>query len=742
MKKELFNFLLLILLGFSCSSIAQNQTNKWYFGINAGLDFNFSPPIPIVGSNMIAFEGCASIADAAGNLLFYSDGLTVWDQTNSIMAGGTGLLGGSSSAQSCIIIKQPGNSNIYFIFTSDNIGLSNNGVNYSTVDMNLAAGLGSVTVLNTPLYAPSRECLTSVRHCNGVDIWVLSIEALTGNIRAYLVTNSGVNTSPIISLGVVSAITSATSGAEGCMKVSPNGKKVGLALYGGGCEIYDFDSSTGLASNPLNLPVIGSLCYGCEFSPDGTKFYGVTFNFGELYQWDLCASSNSAIIASQFTISTTIGSGTSLQLAPDGKIYLSDAATSSSLDVINNPNVAGVGCNYVPAAQSIGSGITGYGLPNFMSSYFLPAPSLTFTTFTYTNSPTVCYTSSFTASPNPTISCAASGYSFTNISWIFGDVASGSANTSTLVNPTHTYPMSGSYTVKQIFHYACGSDTLTQQVLINGTLSNTITAAAGAMCNGTASASIMVSGGSGSYTYLWDNGSILPFATNLLVGIHTVTVVDAVDPCPITQTFQITSPPTLTLNIIASSPTACAGANITFTANASGGTAGYTYTWTGGSNTQTQVVSQVLGGLYTYTVNSTDVNNCLVSNTVLINFQAIPALAVVPSPSVCPLQTASLSAFGATNYTWLPAGSIGNTFIVNPISTSVYTVIGSINGCVGPIVTTTINVKPVPVPTLSSNSPACGTQTLNLFVEATLTSGTDQMPIIRTCKTQLLEMCL
>jgi hypothetical protein len=71
-----------ILLTFFLFSTAysQHQNNNWYYGRNAGLNFNTSPPSPIY-SNLVSTEGTAAISDPLGNLLFYTDGLTVWGRT-------------------------------------------------------------------------------------------------------------------------------------------------------------------------------------------------------------------------------------------------------------------------------------------------------------------------------------------------------------------------------------------------------------------------------------------------------------------------------------------------------------------------------------------------------------------------------------------------------------------------------------------------------------------------------------
>ena len=106
MKKLLtFIFILNSLIIF-----AQGEANIWYFGENAGLDFNSGSPIPLTNGQLNTFEGCSSFSDSSGNLLFYSDGTTVWTKDHTIMLGGTGLKGDPSSTQSAMIIPKPGNT--------------------------------------------------------------------------------------------------------------------------------------------------------------------------------------------------------------------------------------------------------------------------------------------------------------------------------------------------------------------------------------------------------------------------------------------------------------------------------------------------------------------------------------------------------------------------------------------------------------------------------------------------------
>src|SRR5436190_8691 len=116
MKKNVFLIIILTLI-VSVQLNGQNEHRFWFFGNKAGLDFITSPPATLTTGSINTVEGCATISDAAGNLLFYTDGITIWDQAHNIMGNGTGLTGNTSSSQSAIIVKQPGNTNLFYVFS-------------------------------------------------------------------------------------------------------------------------------------------------------------------------------------------------------------------------------------------------------------------------------------------------------------------------------------------------------------------------------------------------------------------------------------------------------------------------------------------------------------------------------------------------------------------------------------------------------------------------------------------------
>ena len=354
---------------------SQNETNNWYFGYNAGLSFSTSPPSVLLNSSMYAPEGCASISDASGNLLFYSNGIEVWNASHATMANGTGLLGNNSTTQAALIVKQPKSAHLYYLFTLDQIGWPN-GLRYSIIDMNLAAGMGSVTVKNSMLHTPSCEKMAAARHCNGEDVWIITHDLYSAQFRVFLLSSTGIATNPVIS--TIGASITNTLLSYGQLKVSPNSRKIGLTTGGndminfvGTFEVYDFDNTNGIISNSLVLGVTDR-GYGCEFSPDGSKFYGGNMNNPSITQWNLCAGSNSAILNSMYSVSTgsiyAYVSPTGMQLAKDGKIYFNYGGFSQ-LGAINNPNNAGAAMNLTLNAISVAPKQIKMGFPNKWGSH-------------------------------------------------------------------------------------------------------------------------------------------------------------------------------------------------------------------------------------------------------------------------------------------------------------------------------------------------------------------------------------
>jgi hypothetical protein len=446
----LVKIILLILFTTQLHSQIPGPTTNWYFGSNAGITFNSGTPVALTNGALLTAEGVATISDNSGNLLFYTDGVTVYNRNHLVMTNGTGLFGDVSSTQSAIIVQKPGSTNIYYIFTSDN-DVGPNGICYSTVDMNLSGGLGAITIKNTSLYTPSCEKLCAVRHCNNTDIWIISHDWNTNVFRAWSINSSMVgNVQSWSSAGIVPS--GITGSAYGQLKASSDGKKLAACYYGltgsgaNTLQIYDFNNLTGVVTNAQTLATDQGL-YGCEFSPNNKVLYAGT-NGGLLLQFNLCATP-----IPRYTVSNAGAFIGSLQIGPDGKIYV--ARGSTSLSVINNPNVVGVGCGYSNLSVSLAGRLGRFGLPNFASYYTPPQ-------FVLPNPVVNCNTASFTA---PTASIGCSNSTVYTYLWNFGD-----GNTSIIQNPSHTYLSPGTYIVTLQIIGTCSTVTLTKSInIVNGT---------------------------------------------------------------------------------------------------------------------------------------------------------------------------------------------------------------------------------------------------------------------------------
>lgn len=388
----------LVLCVFCTISFAQRQASNWYFGYGAGVQFDLANNAvnPVNNGLIFTNEGCSSISDEGGNLLFYTDGTIVWNKNHTQMLNGAGLFGDNSSTQSAIIVPKPDDENIYYIFTVDTtIGSDPDfGFNYSIVDMTLDGGLGGVSQKNTNLLKHCSEKITAVlKDCITKSIWVITLASENGDndiyntFHAYEVSNTGVSTASVKST-FPSLI---TSDKRGYLKLSPDGTKIACANVRDGLHIYDFNTDTGKATNLTHLTVNSQASpypYGVEFSPNSELLYVHAYN--NFFDFSNATNnnnpSNHTSVLTQFNMKAPDIQNSqviiddrnlyrgALQLGPNGKIYRALSATYEIglpfLGVINNPNGIGLLCDYQHNAVSISPNNSSQGLPPFISSFF------------------------------------------------------------------------------------------------------------------------------------------------------------------------------------------------------------------------------------------------------------------------------------------------------------------------------------------------------------------------------------
>ncbi|MDO1447629.1 PKD domain-containing protein [Rhodocytophaga aerolata] len=362
---------------------------RWIFGTNVEIRFTGGQPNVTNELPANAPQGSSSVLDSEGELLFYTDGTTVYNSTGAPMldinnipvTGADGLTGSPTASQGVTIVAQPGCDNcqtIYYIFTTTEVAPSGSQVFYSVVDMSLNNNLGTVIQKNVPMSPgiPSTERVISVQG-NPTDpnatatTWIVTHDFTTATFRVYPLTAQGVGAPVTYTVGTAHGPEPAQG--EGYMKVSPDGSKLAVVIPGSNgvnnkVEIFDFDTATGEVSNPVTMDLgpAPPTAYGLEFA--GQELFVSLTGDGsaqsQLYRYNLASSDSLLIAQSKDTIASSTDPFGALQIGPDQVIYLAIEG-SGFLGTINNatdPDPANV--DFQIEGLSLNGGTSGLGLPN------------------------------------------------------------------------------------------------------------------------------------------------------------------------------------------------------------------------------------------------------------------------------------------------------------------------------------------------------------------------------------------
>ena len=187
----------------------------------------------------------------------------------------------------------------------------------------------------------------------------------------------------------------------------------------------------------------------------------------------------------------------------------------------------------------------------------------------------------------------------------------------------------------------------------------------------------------GANTYTWSPAAGLNSSTGSAVSttasVTTTYTVIGEDLNGCTDTTQLTLTVDSLPLVTVAADTICAGQTSVLTA---GGAASYTWSANAGSATTSTVSVSPSVGVTTYTVTGESATTCVNSATVSVTVNALPSVtATAASDSICFGQSATLSASGASSYSWSPGATATSTITVNPASNTVYTVTGTTAGC-------------------------------------------------------------
>jgi len=393
---------LLALLPFTLAQQlqAQNPDTKrnwhWYFGNKAGLDFSSGVPAADTTGIMAVGQGCSTISDVDGNLLFYTDGKWAYDSQGDTMPNGfdLGVGFGATPFDGTVIIPKPGSDRYYYIFTVDGAEHGfQNGLRYHVVDMEANGGRGDVVQANVQL-APGvvmSEEIAATRHANGCDYWVIVHGWYAPDFLAFKVTADGVDPAPVSSLvgydyGAAKLIDLFAGGFT--MRMNPQGTKLAQGfdwLYANTglmpeLMLYEFDKGTGqFLDDWFGIPAdTGNAAI--TWSPNGQILYQEDgYDFARLCQFDLSVFDSTQVAMSKTIIRsgpTNLEAANDMKIGPDGRIYscteLAFFFGKDSLGIIENPDVMGPGCGYRLWAVGLNGRFPYQSLPNFVADFAAP----------------------------------------------------------------------------------------------------------------------------------------------------------------------------------------------------------------------------------------------------------------------------------------------------------------------------------------------------------------------------------
>lgn len=215
------------------------------------------------------------------------------------------------------------------------------------------------------------------------------------------------------------------------------------------------------------------------------------------------------------------------------------------------------------------------------------------------------------------------------------------------------------------------------------------------ICPGISSTLIASGSGNGPFTYTWSGAVNTRTNTASVAGVYNVTVTNGAG-CTATQSISLSTSSTLQLNVLSNNTVVCAGNNLILFA-----TGASNYTWSTGAQTATVPVSPSV--TTSYSVAGT-IGTCSGTTAITISVNVTPTITVTSNvPQLCAGSSATLTANGASSYTWIPAVVVQNTLVVNPTGNTTYSVRGSNPGCPQRTGTISLSVLPSPIVQIISN---------------------------------------
>jgi len=428
--------------------------NFWYFGNMAGLDFNDGVSA-VTDGQLQSPAGSATFSDPNGDLILYTDGVSVFDRDHNLV--GNNIGGNNNATQSSLIVPVPDDSTLFYIFTTEDIWDTDHTyrLKYSLYDIKELA-TNPLVEQNKTLYYRTTERLAALNVLQGNN-WLLSHEFGTNTFRSYPITGDGIADPVLSSVGSVHGVGPAEAG-EGYMQIAPTADKVAVALVNqqnqNVVEIFDFDQNTGELSNPVSVTFQEAFpayqAYGVEFSGSGNKLF-VTLSgaSSKIYELPLFYMNQDSVTQNMVEIADESLTFGALQMGPDNQIYVAVDGENFVARFSPDEDTASVTPFNIGNQVDLAGRSSGLGLPDHVQ-----------VNGTSMGGPAMAVTDGCLGTPSSFTSTTTS-----MLDEVFWDYGEGTSTNDTL---THTFQNPGPVTIELTITNRCGLDTtLLQDIMIN-----------------------------------------------------------------------------------------------------------------------------------------------------------------------------------------------------------------------------------------------------------------------------------
>lgn len=688
-------------------NVQDQRANIWYFGNRAGIDFNPvfdnppGSPVAITNERMDALEGTSTISDRNGQVLFFTDGNTVWNRQEDEVATDIGGTTGNSS-QAALIIPVPGDETLYYIFTTEEIpGTGTYRLAYSLYDVKMDFPKGGLRARNVTLFTRSTERIT------GNENWLIAHEYGNNTFRAYRITDAGIANPIFSSIGSDHNI-AFPANAEGYMRLGPQGRlAVPISTPGVSniVEVFDFVDSAGTVTNlrTVNLKSTTGQAYGVEFGAGGNKMYVSLLGSpsSKLYEYafDTLGIPHQPSATPRMSDATYPQGLGAIVMGPDQQIYVAvkDQPALGVITVVADTTRAST---FQIDAFPLMGGQSRLGLPNFIQ-IISDAPQ----------GPSIAHTGECLGSPT---NFTGSGTDPIDVlTWAFGD--GGGESGVNLTDVEHTYATAGTYFVTLSISNRCVGliEILRDTVVINPLPPDPSTSLS--LCTPPLVLDANPTNTPG-LEYLWQDGQTTETISISQARTYFVTVTSTATQCSVDGAIRV-NPALVTINL-GPDVVACSAPNTGQTLNTGINIQKHSWSLNGvdlGNTGPTQPADFTTPGTFTYIVEYRDApsppgTGCFTRDTLTVTVNQSPTVTMNAGPAIgCAAANGTLvgiSVAQSTNYFYSFTGPTAIPNGTSPIPVS-------FGGLAAGTYTLTVNDQ-------ASGCPAGATATINATGQPTL----------------------